>query len=935
MFRLGRIVCVVVSLVVWAAAAGQEAATQVQQLVQQAEQSLRAGNEAEAIKAYKQALAIAGGQKDRQKAGEIRIDLAMLVEASDPEGSLAYAKAAQADFEAAKVLSWKAIAHLLAASACRSLGRHDAAAQEYVDAANTAQAVGLVNLEMEAVRGLGDLYGSTGGLQLAVQFYGRVFQLAEKAGDVPRQGAALMSLGGVFSQIGQYEVAQSYFERAAKALEPGNDRAAYAAALQNLGVALDQRGLTDQAKEKIEAALAIHKSNGDKAGEAGCLGTLGNIARDKKDFAAAEDLLSRSAALYRAAGDAVGEATALDSLGSLDYDQGRFNDAAVHFRRAVELAESAGAGQDAARSYGNLGEALFAADRVEESATAFYEAIARLEGVRTGLGSMTDAKAAFAARRAHVFQQYANALTLLGRPDEAFDVVQRLKARGLLDLMASNDIRLERGMTADELAAERALETKADRLNSQMIQEGVQNQEGAKARFQRLSAELRQTEADLAELRAAVYERVPKLRRQRMATTTDAVEFGRLMPEDTALVEYVVTDDAVVAIVVRKVDGVVTLTGHSQLVDREELGRFTKQLRDACASPTGDYKPVAEGLYATLVQPIERHLAGKARVVVCPDGYLWDIPFGVLLNENGRSLLDSHEIVYAYSATSAMAALAGSNERERAAKGLLVCANPAFGPASRFQGLALLEGQRPIDTPSRPIDQPSRPIDQPSRPIDQPSRPIDQPSRALDALSRAIDSLARDYSETGAIKSLPGTQREADALTKLFPGALALTGDAAQEKAVREAMADHRYLHFATHGFVNDASPMLSNVILAMPPKGAAEDGFLTAREIFATQLQAELTVLSACNTGRGEVRSGEGIVGLTWALFVAGCPSQIVSQWAVDDAATADLMVGLYERLAKGQHKGAALREAALALRATRSHPYYWAPFVLLGDWN
>ena len=273
-----------------------------------------------------------------------------------------------------------------------------------------------------------------------------------------------------------------------------------------------------------------------------------------------------------------------------------------------------------------------------------------------------------------------------------------------------------------------------------------------------------------------------------------------------------------------------------------------------------------------------------------------------------------------------------------------MCANPAFGPASRFQGLALLEGQRPIDTPSRPIDQPSRPIDQPSRPIDQPSRPIDQPSRpidqpsrALDALSRAIDSLARDYAETGAIKALPGTQREADALAKLFPGALLLTGDKAQESSVRASMADYRYLHFATHGFVNDASPMLSNVILAMPPKDAKEDGFLTAREIFETQLKADLTVLSACNTGRGEVRSGEGIVGLTWALFVAGCPSQIVSQWAVDDAGTAELMVALYERLAQGKSKGAALREAALALRGTkdRSHPYYWAPFVLLGDWN
>src|SRR5262249_26475397 len=141
------------------------------------------------------------------------------------------------------------------------------------------------------------------------------------------------------------------------------------------------------------------------------------------------------------------------------------------------------------------------------------------------------------------------------------------------------------------------------------------------------------------------------------------------------------------------------------------------------------------------------------------------------------------------------------------------------------------------------------------------------------------------------------------------------TGNKAQEAVVKAQASRYRYLHFATHGFLNDVSPLLSSIVLAQPPAGSSDDGFLTAREIFGLNLNAEMTVLSACNTGRGEARSGEGIIGLTWALFVAGCPTQVASQWSVDDLSTARLMARFYTRLKAGQGKGNALRRAALSL--------------------
>ena len=148
-------------------------------------------------------------------------------------------------------------------------------------------------------------------------------------------------------------------------------------------------------------------------------------------------------------------------------------------------------------------------------------------------------------------------------------------------------------------------------------------------------------------------------------------------------------------------------------------------------------------------------------------------------------------------------------------------------------------------------------------------------------------------------------------------------------------------LHFATHGFLNDAAPLLSSIVLAQPdkcdPKAGKEDGFLTAREVFDLQLQSDLVTLSACNTGRGGIRTGEGMVGLSWAFFVAGVPTQVVSQWSVDDAATAQLMRGFYTRLKAGEAKSQALRHAALAHQqeTAHRHPYYRAPFILMGDWR
>jgi CHAT domain-containing protein len=185
------------------------------------------------------------------------------------------------------------------------------------------------------------------------------------------------------------------------------------------------------------------------------------------------------------------------------------------------------------------------------------------------------------------------------------------------------------------------------------------------------------------------------------------------------------------------------------------------------------------------------------------------------------------------------------------------------------------------------------------------------------------------------------------AKSKVYIGA-----EASEERAKAEA-GGYRILHLATHGILNNSSPMYSHLLLAQS-EGAGnksgEDGLLEAWEIMKLDLNTDLTVLSACETARGRVGAGEGMIGLSWALFVAGCPTSVVSQWKVDSASATELMLEFHRRL-KSQmgspvapiSAARALREAALKLQRTKEyrHPFYWAGFVVTGkgfkviDWR
>jgi CHAT domain-containing protein len=298
-----------------------------------------------------------------------------------------------------------------------------------------------------------------------------------------------------------------------------------------------------------------------------------------------------------------------------------------------------------------------------------------------------------------------------------------------------------------------------------------------------------------------------------------------------------------------------------------------------CSQSGGQYRAPGQKLYHDLILPAAKDLAGKTQVVLVPDGPLHSLPFQALIDAQGKHLVEQFALSYAPS-ISALQSMTQLGERRRAER-----RESAAAPLLAF------------------------------------GRP------KLDA----------------GLSDLPATELEVRTLSRLFgKGAEVVTGAEASEEHFKAAASKARYLHLATHGLVNEKAPMYSALALA---HGMGEDGRLEARELGELDLHADLVVLSACETALGKTVRGEGVLGLTWSLFVAGAPSTVVSHWQVEDETTGALMAQFYRKmLPPAQAKPVAALSKAGALRAAQlsvmrdgkhAHPYFWAPFILVGDWR
>lgn len=482
--------------------------------------------------------------------------------------------------------------------------------------------------------------------------------------------------------------------------------------------------------------------------------------------------------------------------------------------------------------------------------------------------------------------------------EQALYYAERSKANVLLNALNKVNARTFKGIDQELLQREQALKMaiqKADEELFKLDHKGTQHE-------QRVSALKEQIFEWNNNLNQVVQGLESNPRYKELSASDQIITLGEIQnrlitEEDQAIIEYAASDSTLNIFLITKNDVKVFSKPY-----QENFDKLVVALRNAIVYKSeGAFDYASKKLYELAMEDVENYLNTKdvciTKLMVVPEGPFNYIPFETL-KRNDKYLIEDFDIRYSYSLS--LSDVIGKRETFNVANSCL-----AFAPVFADAG----------------------------------TNTITSGAREVFNASSSLASEERGFSINGEyITPLPGTEREVNAIDKLMTdkghhSELFIYANAKEDVIKSGALENHKYIHFATHGFVNEANPAFSGIFMSQN-EDSGEDCILFASEIYNLNLHAELVTLSACETGLGKFANGEGIVGLTRAFLYAGAKNLLVSQWKVSDESTARMMVDFYDRILGGKNKATALREAKLALIADDefSKPFYWAPFVLIG---
>jgi len=740
---------------------------------------------------------------------------------------------------------------------------------------------------------IGDIHSFQGNYARALEYYQKSLGMKETLGDKAGIAYTLNGVGNIHYRQGNYVQALEYYQKSLALREALDDKARIADTLGNIGSVHGSQGNYARALEYYHKGLAISETLGDRAGIASKLAEIGSVHGLQGDHAQAMAYYQKSLAVQETVGNKDEMASTLRNIGDVHRGQGHYTQALDFAERAAAMARQIGSLDTLWQAYLTAGIAHRTLNQPAQARQAFADAINTIETMRTQVAGGEQEQQRFFEGKLSPYLAMADLLVAQNNAVEALTFAERAKARVLLDVLYSGRVNVSKALTSQEQEQERKLNNQLVSLNAQIYREKLRSQHD-QARLTELDAQLQKARLDYEAFQTNLYAAHPELRTQRgeaRALTLD--QAGALLPDaKTALLEFVVTEDKTFLFVMTKnanPQTPVALRAFPIAVKQKELVKQTEQFRQQLAHPGNPVNKMAREFFDLLFKDAYSLIQGKNKLVIAPDGPLWEMPFQALLSPRNRYLIQDHAIATVPSLTVLREMIKLRQRKSSEDQTLLAVGNPALGAE-------VVERRKVL---------------------------MDDPLDPLPDAEKQVQSLGKFY----------GPRR-----SRIYVGA------AATEERVKAEASQHAILHLATHGILNDRSPMYSHLVLAQTDEKDKEDGLLEAWEILNLDLKADLAVLSACETARGRVGAGEGMIGLTWALFVAGVPTTVVSQWKVRSDSTAELMVEFHRLLQARDAKGAprwsraeALRQAALKLRKSNqySHPFHWAGFVLVGDWR
>jgi CHAT domain-containing protein len=753
------------------------------------------------------------------------------------------------------------------------------------------QALGDRNLEAGTLNNMGLTYLGLGDDQKALDCLGPARVLYQQMGSAGGEALTLLNISTAYTGLGEHQKALDAAKESARLYQSIGARGQENAALARVARSCGFLGEHQKAVETFEQTLAEMRVSGDRAGEFFTLLLMG-------------EFYSR-VGNYQKAQECYDQALQHTTPGKITDER----QTTIHYGLAqVEIAR------------GNLMEARAQIEFALSVAEVFRSKV------------NAQLRASYMASKRDLYEFYVELLMRLHEREspqahdaKALQASERARARGLLDLLAEARIDVTQGIVPELKQREKTTHAGISRIQSQLIQ-AHSTATSDKTRIAQLEEELKKVESEREQLEIEIRQQHPQYAELQYPQPLGVKAIQALLDDQTALLEYALGKDRSFLFVVTR-DGL-----HSYSLPRAtEITRLVRELRAAVSRPRrrefGEYVQLARQLYHKLVAPAADVLTKKQRLLIVPDGALYYLPFESLLTHDARPggrtnygqfpyLLKRWAVSYAPSA-SVLASLRGHDRQEK----------------NDERGKAFLAFADPVYELSQATDP------RPQTP-DQKTKSKQQRTTGHGPQNPVIETLRSVFEESGRwqLPRLMESHREVKRIEGLYkPNEVEVyVGTAAKEENVKsnEHLSRARRIHFATHGMISERQPQYSGLVLALDDD-PQEDGLLQVYEVFNLKLTADLVVLSACKTGLGKEVKGEGLIGLTRAFLYAGARSVVVSLSQVVDASTAELMARFYEEMDRIQEKAEALRRAKLGLieGGRYAHPYYWSPFILVGE--
>ena len=788
------------------------------------------------------------------------------------------------------------------------LGKPDAALARYEEALALRRALKDRSGEAQTLINIAVTRRALGEWQEALRIYGQVREILTGFGDRSQQAFLLNNLGYTYDKLGDQQRALSFLKDALKLFHETGDHLREVIVLNNLGEVWRHLGKTDKALDHHQRALKLARALKEPKQEAVSRLGLGEVQLNRGNVTAALREIEPTLAALRATDSPGAELQAL-------HLKARALALAGQPREALPVLQDVLARRQALRDRVGEAEALQTLASTEHSLrlakaarSHAEEAVAQVEKLRTSFVSL-DLRAAFLAtqRRAYTLQidllmEQHDADRSGGFDRAAFAMSERARARSLLDVLYSgNAVRTRSTVPAELLEQRQSLRFRLSAKADQQVRQrstGGEKTETQQREIETLLAELDSVEAEIRRFDpqyAAVFE-PPSL---------DVEKVAELLDRETLLLEYSLGEDHSYLWAIEPGSFRSFVLPPQKKI--ETLARRYYQELSTLRAGSDPQSSAGAELSRILLGPVWSPAARWSRLVIVSDGALHLRPFSALPTPgSGKPLIETLELIDLPSATTLALQRQRLERRPPASKWAAVLADPVFAPDDPRLARPSVAGQK----------------------------------------SPAPHPLSRSASKSPlfpAFERLPASRKEAEEIAALAPPGqtvwTALDLAASREAVLKGGLHDYRVLHFATHGLADTRNPELSGLVLSqVDSEGKPRAGFLSLSDIYELDLDADLVVLSGCQTALGKEVRGEGIMGLTRGFLYAGVPRVVASLWRVQDRTTSEMMTRFYRALWHDHlPPAAALRAAQRSLRSDFRYRdrHSWAGFVLQGDWR